>query len=433
MKKINLFFCVFSLFLCMALTSCSSTPMMHSQALTVPKDFFGLVHAGRTIEDYPLLNEMRAVWILHTFYWNQIERQQGVFNFSTYDNIVNIAKQNNKKIIAILAYTPSWIDKRNGKIDYLSKNDIPDFLNYVEATVSRYKGKIDAWQIWNEPNFIFWRGTDNEFYELSRLTTLKIREIDPNAYIVGGGFHCSSFHWVPKKFIINMHKAGAMEHLDALSFHPYGFVPLDSIKMHDDFLNIIKEINFTGDILITENGYPTSGYYPSSVSLKKFPAYIVKTIAGTAARAPKVLMWYQFSDKYNIGEYPNKTNSEFYFGLNYFDYTRKAGSWAFQLCATYLPGSQYNPELPKRENISSGIISFFFSGNAPNSNTLIIWNDRSGAKKVRITADSPITLHNISTGTNIVLPDRSVLDITNEPVFITWQGSSKPLLTGVSK
>ena len=406
--------------------SCSSTSKTSSNKVTVPPDYLGLV-AGMAIEEYPLLNVMQPVWLRKVFNWHQIEKQKDNFDFSFYDNFVNNAKANDKKILAGLAYSTPWIN--NGKNrDYIARDDLKYFLNYVEVTVKRYKGKVDAWEIWNEPNWLFWKGTDKEFFELSRLTADKIREIDPDAYIVGG-----SFQRLPYNFIINMNRAGALENLNALSFHPYDVNPKASTGLLDNFFKLASKINFKGDIWISEMGYPTSGWYPSTVSLKNLPSYVIKTIAPAAARGTRVFIWYDFIDSHKFGEYPSTFNSELHFGLVYADFTRKSGAWAYELCARYLPGTQYNPDIPLKDGIKSNIVTLCFTGNESNTNTLIIWNEIKNKQKIKIVIPAKITIHDISSADNYSLTDEAILEISDKPAFITWQGSSIPHISLIRK
>ena len=416
----------FSLSVLILLISCSSTPMpvyeQHTNPVIVPLDFFGVAHAGMNLadEEFQLLDEMNVVWILHTFNWHIIEREKGTFDFSRYDPFVNRALQEGKKIVVVLAYSNNWVDD-SGNNRYIPERHIPDYLSYVEAIVLHYKDKITAWQIWNEPNTNnFWKGTNEEFYNLSRQTAQKIRELTPEAYIIGGGLMRT-----PVSFIKGMSRAGALENLDALAFHPYALNPSWSMRLYDNLTVLNSKLNFSGDIFITEIGFPTGGWYPHRVSMKNLPAYVVKTIAGSAARGARALLWFQFSDNYIEGEYPNKIDSELYFGLTYRDFTRKNGAWAYQICALYLPGSRYAPELPVRERIPNNIVSFCFMDGI-NGNTLILWNDGAGKRRIKISVGSSFTAHNISTGENTVFQNETFLEVSKVPVIVTWDGSSAP-------
>ena len=376
---------------------------------------------GRSIEEYEAINKLNAKWILGTFYWGSIERVQGTFDFTYYDTFVNLANQNGTKVIGILAYEAPWLFAPGEARPFISSENIPHFLSYVETTVKHFSGRVDAWQIWNEPNWIFWKGTNKQFFEFSRLVAERIKETNPDAYIIGGGFMR-----VPGGFIRNMYKAGAMENLDGISFHPYGVNPRGSMKLYDKFLDLLGEINFPGEVWITEIGYPTSGIYPSRVSLNNLPSYVIKSLAGAAARGARALIWYELSDSYNKGEAPNSTDSELFFGLIYPDWSRKNGAWAYELCARYLPGSRFAPDLPLRENVSSNIVSYCFINESTGYNALILWNDRNRTQSINLSLSSVVTLHDISTGNSNSIHGSTTLEISREPVFLTWQGNAVP-------
>jgi hypothetical protein len=387
-----------------------------------------MVHAGQTVsaEEYRLLDEMGVTWILRTFNWDRIENQEGIFDFSVYDEYVDAAKQNNKKVLAVLGYEAPWLYPEGKSKKYISPENIPHYLRFVEETVRHFEGRVDVWEIWNEPNISFWKGTAKEFYELTRLTAIKIRETNPDAYILGGVFWRS-----PESFIKRMHKAGAMENLDGLAFHPYAVNPVGAMRIHDKFLKVLTKINYSGPVWITEIGYPTGGWYPSKTSPEELPSYVIKTITGAAARGTRTLLWYCFFDTYNEHEVPPnaRMDSEEFFGLVYRNYQRKDGAWAYELCARYLPGSRYTPELPLREGIPDSIVSFCFLNGTSGDNTLILWNDKSRVRKVLLRLDAQALLHDISTGISRPLTPGAVLDIGKQPLVITWQGTTRPLLS----
>jgi hypothetical protein len=412
--------CICGLLLSMMFYSCS-TPLPSGGQVTIPEDFFGIVHAARTQEEKEekLLEQMGAKWILNTFYWSSIEREKDLFNFSGYDKYVNEAKRQGKKIIGVLGYAANYLSPNGKSGYYISKKNMPLFLRYVEETVRRYKGQVDVWCVWNEPNIKFWMGSDSEYFELSKLTTEVIRKTDPDAYIIGGAF-CRT----PVILIKKMQKAGAVKVLDALAFHPYDINPSGSMRLYDLFTKTLSEINYSGPVWVTEVGYPTGGWSPAKVSIDKFPAYIVKTVTGAAARGARALLWYHMFDSLESGK--TSIDSENYFGLNNKDFTRKNGSWAYELCARFLPGSSYIPELPKRENIPSNIVSFCFLNGISGNSTLILWNDRKDTQKIELNLPATALLHDISTGQNVSLPADASLEVTETPLFITWQGAETP-------
>ena len=413
------------LFFSFFLFSCSSTRFPNDGPVDVPEDCFGIVHSS----EYGIMDEMGAVWTLRTFSWGAIEKEKGHFNFSGYDEYVEEARNAGKKVGATLGYSNDWLYPEGKGKRYISPENIPHFLDFIEEIVKHYKGKIDVWNVWNEPNIKrFWDGPDKDFFELSRRTAQKIRETDPDAYIIGG-----SYVRVPKRYIKKMHKAGGMNCFDGLAFHPYARNPQGAMRLYDKLEKIMSDINFKGPVWITEIGHPTGGLYPHKTTLEKFPTYVVKELCGVAARGARVTLWYQLFDRYNEGEVPPSKftlmESEKYFGLLYPNHKRKDGANAYALCGKFLPGSRYTPDYLQREKIPSSIVSVCFLEGKSGNNTLVLWNDRNRAKKATLYLDAPAMLYDISTGEGRPLSAAATLEIGAKPLMITWQGTAVPRLS----
>jgi hypothetical protein len=398
------------------LSSCGTLSYAVPESRTVPEDYFGIHPSnseGPPEKLYEFLDELGVVWLRETFNWSEIEPEKGRWDFSKYDNLVEKSIAAKKKILAILAYDVPWIHKDRRIRRSVSGEQLSCYLGYVEEVVRRYRGKIAAYEIWNEPNWLFWKGSAEDFYELSRTAAAKIREIDPQAMIAAG-----AFNRVPKKFIRGMFRAGAMEHVDAVSFHPYDINPQGALRLYDRFKKILDEQGYTGVIWVTEAGYPTGGWYPTRVSEDRFPGYVVKTLAGLAVRGAKICCWYQLFNPHNQGEAPSSLDSELYFGLAYPNYQLKKGAAAYALCSRYLAGTEYRPGLPRRDRIPPSVESLYFRG--ADRNTLILWNR---GIPLQLTITLPGTgqrLHDIVSGAGQDLGERAVLRVGGAPLIITW-------------
>ncbi|GHV79746.1 hypothetical protein AGMMS49944_15370 [Spirochaetia bacterium] len=410
----------FTLFLLLFFISCTATPLPPGSPVTIPNDFIGMDHAGHrtTPEEYALLDEMNIAWIQTTFYWSSIEPQKDQWNFSWYDSFVNGGKHAGKKILAVLAYDTSWLYSNGKTRKYISPENMPLFLRYVENTVSRYRGKVDAWVIWNEPNGIFWHGSKKEFFELTKAAAQRIREVDPDAVILAGAF------WrVPDSYIRGMFESGAMEQVSAIAFHPYGLNPQSSAKLYDRMVTILSRYNYSGEIWITEVGYPTGGWYPDKTTEDTLPAYVVKTISGLAARGARVILWYQLFDPYNRGQSPTRIDSEKFFGLVYPDFSKKKGANAYALCAEKLAGLEYHPELPQRNALPDSLVSFYFRGK-DNQNTLILWNDRNSALSIRVSFPGTGQLYDVVSGIGTPISHEAAFELGTMPRLLTWQNDA---------
>jgi hypothetical protein len=413
-----------ALLACLSVLSCATPLYQIRGARQVPADFFGMTpYQGHdiTAEDFELLDELGVIWQRRTCRWSSLEPHPGEWDFSSWDRYVDDSKATGKKLIAILAYDTPWIYNKETAGDNIGPEELPHYLNYVETVVSHYKGRIDAYEIWNEPNMLdyFWKGSDEDFFAMTIAAAHVIRRTDPDARILAGAL------WrVPDSFIRKLFKSGAMDHADALSFHPYAVNPGGAVKLYDKLAGILEELDYRGEVWITEIGYPTGGWYPTKVWEKNFPRDIVKTLAGLATRNVRVLIWYEFQDSYNRGEAPSRWNSESFFGLSYLDHTRKNGFEAWALCGRYLAGAEYLPDWPIRQDLPDRTVTLCFRGSG-GENTLILWNERGGAVKARIILPGTgQTLHDISTGKGRLITAETEHKIGETPLFFTWREES---------
>ena len=401
-------------------SSCASSKLVYPENTIIPEDFAGIVHAGRseTEEEFVYLDHLGVKWILHTFNWSSIEPEQGEWDFLYYDDLVDRNKTAGMKIIGLLAYDNWWIHDSSDAPRYIPSHRMPDFLNYARETVEHFRGRVDAWCIWNEPNSQFWRGTDEGFIELARLTADAVREVDSEVILLGGGFN-RNILGLPEKFIRDLFESGAMEKTDGIAFHPYELNPYRTALLYEKFKSIVDDYGFGDKIWITEVGYPTGGWYPTRVQEKRFPEYVIKTWVLLAAGGAQKILWYQLFDPISrsIGD------SEDFFGLvrSREDYTSK-GAEAFRLCSVFLSGTNCYAIEPGADSLPRAMRSFWFRGSG--RGVLVIWNDNLGQVRISLRlSGTDLVLHDPVTGAESQIQADTVVGVGRMPVFITWDGS----------
>jgi len=63
-----------------------------------------------------------------------------------------------------------------------------EWYNFVKIIAERYRGKINAWEIWNEEDTgYFWKGSVEQFVELMKYAYMALKEVDGNNTVVMGG------------------------------------------------------------------------------------------------------------------------------------------------------------------------------------------------------------------------------------------------------
>ncbi len=101
--------------------------------------------------DFGLIEDAGFSWVKVNFPWREIEGAgKGQFDWTVTDRIVDQALAHNLKLLVRVDSQPKWAGGGfpcNGPPD--NYNDFKDFLT---AVASRYTWKVQAYQIWNEPN-----------------------------------------------------------------------------------------------------------------------------------------------------------------------------------------------------------------------------------------------------------------------------------------
>jgi hypothetical protein len=110
--------------------------------------------------------------------------------------------------------------------------DVSSFGDEIYDLVSRFKGRVAAYQICNEPNLAeMWHrpqhASPSEYVSYLREAYVRAKQADPNCIIVSAGLavnggvgHLAMDDVV---FLRGMYAAGAKPYFDVLGSHPYGF------------------------------------------------------------------------------------------------------------------------------------------------------------------------------------------------------------------
>jgi hypothetical protein len=142
-----------------------------------PQSPFG-AHLLSTTHDIEMAKAMGINWArLHDagasyIGWDFVERDKGKWNFR--DSKIQRYRKHHIKLLGGLSTTPRWArtnkEEHDGFADRWSQPaDMADYANYVKTITQRYKGTIDAYEIWNEPwlSKLFWHASYDNGYKAS--------------------------------------------------------------------------------------------------------------------------------------------------------------------------------------------------------------------------------------------------------------------------
>ncbi|MDA3926104.1 MAG: hypothetical protein PF904_15520 [Kiritimatiellae bacterium] len=150
--------------------------------------------------------------------WDQTEPEKGKWVWA--DSKIDFARKNGVEVLGVLGRTPGWLlePDDNGKPargGWIYPPDLKAWTNYVENVTRHYRGKVDIWEIWNEPySFGVYDGT--KYSALAKTAYAAAKRGNPDCEILGFCTHAAA-----TAFNRDALAGGTMDACDVVSYHCY--------------------------------------------------------------------------------------------------------------------------------------------------------------------------------------------------------------------
>jgi GH35 family endo-1,4-beta-xylanase len=262
--------------------------------------------------------------------WDQVNPEPGVYNWDALDRVVaNAQAVGAKEIIYVLGSTPLWAAKypEAGFPYYYGPGtasvpaNLDDWRNWVRAVAERYKGKITAYQPWNEANLqaFFYAGEQDSAVAMAELTKAAkevVDAVDPAATFSTASStviqtkRYTTTTWFPR-YLGALRSGGVRP--DTISVHLYPWLKQGpgngTLAQREKGLSMAKEV-------IANNGYRklpiwdtemnygnqrlTNPWPKVKYSQKKGSAYLAQTYLYSLSNGVTQVYWYGWDD-YGLG------------------------------------------------------------------------------------------------------------------------------------
>ena len=271
------------------------------------------------------LREVRSLGfrvVRRGLYWNAVEKEKGVYDFSSVEPQMKLCKELGLTVIVTLFSSNSLYEEPRGGVQ--SDAARKGFAAFAVAAAKHFSGQDVMFEIWNEPNVrTFWRkdGTHNspefakEYSDLVNAVVPEMVKVVPGVFVMAGSvsnYWEPSYQWTEECFKNGVLKSG----IRAWSVHPYGVKTPEEFKAgHDrtkELLNkygapdmpiIDSERGFTN----VKNGVNDEGWSGGSdAKLMDYQAwhlvrqYLVDMIEGI-----RLTSWYEYKGNEGFSLYEN--------------------------------------------------------------------------------------------------------------------------------
>lgn len=188
------------------------------------------------------INSLGMQWVKQTIYWRDVEPVRGQINFTALDEIVNNFTSANLKILFTVTAAPTWA--RTYILENGPPDNVADYGAFIATLAQRYAGRVQAYEIWNEPNRrALWSCSENpeaprfctaRYIDLLTMAYQSVKQSDPNVLVISAGLAPTGYNdgtnaVDDRQFLSDLYAAGLANVSDAVGAHPLGWAnPPDS-------------------------------------------------------------------------------------------------------------------------------------------------------------------------------------------------------------
>jgi hypothetical protein len=193
--------------------------------------------------------------------WSYVETSRGVFDWSRLDAYVNLSEAHGVKMMYSAEGIPAWAaaDLSTCLIPFAGAppkcsgmvRSIRDWDDFVTALVTRYRGKITAYELWNEPNDSF-VGTVAEMVTLTQHFHDAVRAQDSNAIVISPSYTVGTA-------LDAYFAAGGTRDVDVVSFHAFPDSRGDAELIVRSWTSSVRDV-------MSENGLATKPLWNTEAS-----------------------------------------------------------------------------------------------------------------------------------------------------------------------
>ena len=177
-----------------------------------------------------LVRDMGWSWAKGYVNWETVEPARGQYRWVDPDHTVHAFRSQGLHILLRVQGTPLWARPSDTPLSH-PPNDLNDFATFMQALAGHFRGEVDAYEIWNEPNLNYEWGylppDPARYAAMLKAVYPAVKAGDPQALVISAGLATtgegSDTAMGDLEYLRARYAAGARGYFDALGSHPYAF------------------------------------------------------------------------------------------------------------------------------------------------------------------------------------------------------------------
>lgn len=194
-----------------------------------------------------LLREAGFGWVRERMLWGSVEPERGVYNWGSYDACINAEAKEGLFIDDIFHSIPAWA--RAGHATNRFPHDLRDAYQFCKTLAVHYKGKIEAWEVWNEADGGFSVDNADAYAAFLKACYLGFKAGDSQIQIAQ-----VSFANPASQYETNFYQNDTQAYFDIYNYHVYAN-PMEFSVRADGHFQILKKYGVGNKpVWVTEAG-----------------------------------------------------------------------------------------------------------------------------------------------------------------------------------
>jgi hypothetical protein len=351
-----------------------------------------------------LVKELGAAWERCDFWWGRIEPEPGKYVFDDYDYAIEQYQRLGINPLIILCYASAWYGRAPD-----TDQERQRYADWVAAMVTHYRGKVGAWEIWNEPNIAqFWQPQPNveQYAALLKDAYRAAKRADPKCLIIGGVTAGPGL-----QFIEPLLKLGGGDFMDAISVHPYQGDPPEQVlpEALEALKALLARYDFRKPIWITEVGFATKPWEMAPVTERQQADWLVRTYVLALAAGVQKIFWFNLQDWSET------------WGLIRANWSPKDGFFAYQTMTKMLGAGRLLRALPS--SAGGGRAYVFEEPGHPDRAVIVAWAVGPADHRARLTVATGggrVLARDVLGGrlTGAIAGGRGTFELSDSPIYV---------------
>ncbi|MCC6613561.1 MAG: LysM peptidoglycan-binding domain-containing protein [Anaerolineae bacterium] len=178
------------------------------------------------------IERLNVSWVKVEVLWHDVEPEPGEYAFDQLDAVVDALAQSELHILFTVWAAPDWA--RSSAEENGPPDDFSAYAGFVRLLADRYSGRVDAYEIWSEPNLRRqWNNPTHgisaaSYADLLRPAYAAIKAGDPDALVISAGLAPTGFNdgvnaIDDRLFLRDLYVSGLADISDAVGAHPGGW------------------------------------------------------------------------------------------------------------------------------------------------------------------------------------------------------------------